>query len=502
MRTLRLSRAALVALTVLVTLATAVPAQPVDARKPLRKIEPRFMTSYRIGRVFTPNTDILSRSGYAAWMIDEALGATTTLPRLGSAFLQAERKEGLNARYFVAHAMLETGWGTSAIARLKHNLFGYGAYDRDPWRYAARFRTYKQGILAVAEKIRDRYLSPTGRWWYGFTTLRGVNRYYASDVHWADKIAVLANELDRLVVTLKERRLRFGRPAFTDTPIARTKVKIEVPWKARKGAVLPAAIRFRVRWTPIALVESSEKGPGRAPAPRWTFATRTNRPGHVVRLALRAPTLPGIWRVDIEARDSDGHALPKTDNPRVRSITVRVAASREATIGLAAGSDGMLAATVRNIGRAPIGAAQDGTATAIEAWALPLDPTRAAYRLAGAPLKASIGAGRSRVVRFAAPSVPSVVVVRMAGDPAAIGRSTPVAALVTRSAGGKPLVRGLAVASQRDDALLRRKPKPGRIALARAGEPGSVSAEVVGGARPRTWGRPWPPWKAPPDGHG
>ena len=484
MRTLRLSRAAVVALTVLVTLATAVPASPVDARKPLRKIEPRFMTSYRIGRVFTPNTDILSRSGYAAWMIDEALGATTSLPRLGSAFMEAERKQGLNARYFVAHAMLESGRGTSAIARLKHNLFGYGAYDRDPWRYAVRFRTYRKGILAVAEKIRERYLSPTGRWWYGFTTLRGVNRYYASDVHWADKIAVLANQLDRQVVTLKERRLRFGRPAFADTPVARTKVKIEVPWKARKGAVLPAAIRFRVRWTPIALVEASAGGPRRVAAPRWTFATRTNRPGHVVRLALRAPSQPGVWRVDIEARDSDGRALPKTDNPRIRSITVRVAASREATIGIAAGRDGTLAATVRNVGRKRIDAVRNGTATTVEAWAFPLDPKRDAYRLGAAPLGTSIAADRARVVRFPAPIAPAVVVVRLAGDPAAIGRNTPVAALVGRSGGGKPVVSALGVASRRDDALLRRKPKQGRISLSQAAEPGSAAASVVGGAPP------------------
>lgn len=502
MRTPRPMRAAVVALTLLVALAAAVPVAPMDARSPLRKIEPRYMTPYRIGRLFTPNTDILSRSGYAAWMIDEVLKATTPLPRLGSAFMEAERKEGLNARYFVAHAMLESGWGTSDIARLKHNLFGYGAYDRDPWRYATRFRTYRKGILAVAAKIRDRYLSPTGRWWYGFTTLRGVNRYYASDVHWADKIAVLANQLDALVVTLKERRLRFGKPSFVDTPIARSRITLRVPWTARRGAVLPAAIRFRVRWTPVALVEGSAGGPRRAPVTRWKLVSRSGASGHVVRLALRAPTQPGIWRVDIEARDSDGRALPATDRPRIRSLTVRVAAPQEATVGLSLGRDGRLAATIRNVGRRAIEASRGGIVTMVEAWALPLDPAREAYRLTAVPLRTALAADRSRVVRFSPPSTPAVVVVRLAGNARAVGRGQPVAALVTRNARGRPVLAALPVAGPRDDALLGRTRKAGRIVLAQVAEPGTVAASVTGGSAPPEMsaavaameggpGRPW-----------
>ena len=125
------------------------------ARSPLKKIEPRRTVPYRVGRAFTPNTDVLSVSGYAAWMIDEALGATTPLPQLGAAFMRAERQEGINARYFVAHAMLESGWGTSAIARYKRNLFGYNAYDRDPWKHARRFSSHARGVATVAEILRD-----------------------------------------------------------------------------------------------------------------------------------------------------------------------------------------------------------------------------------------------------------------------------------------------------------------------------------------------------------
>jgi len=173
----RVALGALALLTMLTVVA------PVEARSPLKKIEPRRTVPYRVGRAFTPNTDVLSVSGYAAWMIDEALGATTALPQLGAAFMRAEREEGINARYFVAHAMLESGWGSSAIARLKRNLFGYNAYDRDPWKHARRFSSHARGVATVAAILRESYLTPGGHRWYGFTTLRGINRYYASDVH-------------------------------------------------------------------------------------------------------------------------------------------------------------------------------------------------------------------------------------------------------------------------------------------------------------------------------
>lgn len=237
-------RVALGALALLTTLAVVA---PVEARSPGGKIEPRRVLPYRVGGVFRPDTNVLSVSGYAAWMIDEVLGSTTSLPRLGAAFLRAEREQGINARYFVAHAMLESGWGSSDLARLKRNLFGYNAYDRDPWRYATRFPSHAKGVDAVAEILRESYLTPGGRWWYRFTTARAINRYYASDPRWADKVANLANIIDALVVTLRERWVRFRRPTLVEQPVVGSPAVLEVPWRAKPGAQLPAALRFAVR---------------------------------------------------------------------------------------------------------------------------------------------------------------------------------------------------------------------------------------------------------------
>jgi hypothetical protein len=93
-------------------------------------------------------------------------------------------------------------------------------------------------------------------------------------------------------------------------------------------------------------------------------------------------------------------------------------------------------------------------------------------------------------------------VVRLAGNTRAVGRGQPVAALVTHDARGRPVLGALPVAGPRDDALLERSRKPGRIALAQVDEPGTVAASVTGGSAPPEMdsavaamedapGRPW-----------
>lgn len=471
-------RATPAALAVLLAIASAAGPAAADSRP--GKTFPTRQEDYRVGRPFTPNTDVLSASGYAAWMIDEVLGATTPLPRVGAAFLRAERDEGLNARYFVAHALLESGWGTSGIARLKRNLFGYNAFDRDPWKHAARFRTYDQGILAVAERIRDGYLTPGGRFFMRFTTLRAMNVHYASDVRWADKIAHIANVVDRLVVTLRERGLRFAGPALRGAPHAGARVSVDLPWTSR-GRGLPAALRFAVRWTPVSLVEAAAgaAAPSALPATGWTLVRRTDRPGRTVRLAVRAPAIAGTWRLDLEARDSDGRLLPATDRPAIRSLVVRVAAAHEVDLDLGTARDGRLAVTVTNVGSGPLPGSRGDAAIMVEAWALPLDPALPAHRLGARPLGAALRSGASRVVRFAAPRDPAVVVVRVTGDRALVGRSASRAALVERVRDRRVQLTLLPVGSPRDDALLGRTPAAARVVLDAHEAPGTVRAAVA-----------------------
>ena len=497
----------------------------------VRKAEPRRVVEYRPNRPVTHDTDLVSQSGYAAWMIDELLLATTPLPRLGAAFTWAERDTGINARYLVAHAILETGWGTSWIAQQKHNLFGHHAYDRDPLRYATRFPTYAAGIAAVSKEIRAAYLSPNGRWWRGFPTLRGVNRFYASDVLWADKVAVLANSIDWMIVTLRERGLHFAWPRIAKpvsgaavaagpavaagsavaagaTVAAGSSIAVEIPWTSRTLG-LPAAIRFAVRWMPVALAEGGATALAGPAASTWTLVGRGARAGHVVRLSVATPTVPGSWRLEIEARDSDGLPLPATDAPPIRPLQLRVAAATETTISVglgvappvadAGGASSAefavtpvfelqaveLVATIRNVGRTTIPAiAQDGTPTLLEAWSLPLAADGDAVRLGGAALPADLAPGGQVALRFPRPVWAAVVVLRLAGDPAAIGRSVPATVLFDPSATGGAMLSQLNVPDLRDAQLVpsvpRRASAPATAPVPVATGPSAATAPVVG----------------------
>ncbi len=143
--------------------------------------------NHHVGRPITLDTNLRSRSGLSAWAIDEYLAANTPLPPLGTAFVAAERKYRVNARFLLAAALHESGWGRSYISRVKHNLFGLNAYDRDPLRYASSHATYAASIKATAKFIATSYLTPGGRWWGGRPTLRSMQRYWSSSGRWGKR---------------------------------------------------------------------------------------------------------------------------------------------------------------------------------------------------------------------------------------------------------------------------------------------------------------------------
>lgn len=142
------------------------------------------------GPIFTEDTDLTLPSGESAQTIDGFL-AGTDLAGLGSAYMQAEKSYGVSARYLVAHSIEESGWGTSAIAQQKHNLFGYGADDSNPFGDAVSFPSFTACILYVAQVVRQNYLTPGAAYYHG-PTLRGMNVDYASDPFWASQIAAIA----------------------------------------------------------------------------------------------------------------------------------------------------------------------------------------------------------------------------------------------------------------------------------------------------------------------
>ncbi|MBR3162592.1 MAG: G5 domain-containing protein [Clostridia bacterium] len=114
------------------------------------------------------------------------------------AFFNAEQKYNVNGLFIAAIGINESAWGTSNIASTKKNLFGYGAYDRDPYNSSYTFETYEDGIDLVTKVMAKYYLNPAGTKIYGDEmasgkyyngpTIAAVNMRYASDTDWAKKV--------------------------------------------------------------------------------------------------------------------------------------------------------------------------------------------------------------------------------------------------------------------------------------------------------------------------
>lgn len=102
-------------------------------------------------------------------------------------FYNIEQKYNINGIFVAAIGIHESAWGTSRIAQDKNNLFGYKAYDRDPYNSAQKFVTYEECINTVAEALKNNYLTTTGSFYNG-PTLEGVNTRYASDKEWHKKV--------------------------------------------------------------------------------------------------------------------------------------------------------------------------------------------------------------------------------------------------------------------------------------------------------------------------
>ncbi|WP_142303690.1 SH3 domain-containing protein [Neobacillus soli] len=134
----------------------------------------------------------------------QSTGKISILTGKGQAFIDAGQKYGVNGLYLAAHAIHESGFGTSAISIAKNNLFGFGAYDAAPFISAYRFGSVEICIDYIAREIKATYLNPAN-WKYrgaylGFSTKtltntridansEGMNFYYASDVNWGKAIA-------------------------------------------------------------------------------------------------------------------------------------------------------------------------------------------------------------------------------------------------------------------------------------------------------------------------
>lgn len=107
-------------------------------------------------------------------------------PFIGNAqvFITAGQETGYSPLYIFAHAAIESGWGSSYLARTRSNYFGIGAYDSDPDAAYYFDEGFASGIIAGAHWIDDHYYKQ------GATTLSMMQAYgYASNPEWPYAIA-------------------------------------------------------------------------------------------------------------------------------------------------------------------------------------------------------------------------------------------------------------------------------------------------------------------------
>ena len=150
-----------------------------------------------------PNMDLTKPSGltledYKQILSNNSLDTFKIIEDNAENFYNAEQKYGINGIFLASIAIHESAWGTSAIARDKKNLFGFGAYDRDPYQMANTFEDYSKGIDEVAKYLVKNYLNKSGTTiydgeiatgiYYNEPTLAGVNTKYCTDKDWATKL--------------------------------------------------------------------------------------------------------------------------------------------------------------------------------------------------------------------------------------------------------------------------------------------------------------------------
>ena len=113
-------------------------------------------------------------------------------------FYYIEQQYKINGIFVASIGIHESAWGTSKLAKDKNNLFGYGAYDSNPYNGAYNFSSYSESIDLLARVLVKYYINPKGTAIYGNekavgtyyngATLQGVNTRYASDKQWANKL--------------------------------------------------------------------------------------------------------------------------------------------------------------------------------------------------------------------------------------------------------------------------------------------------------------------------
>ena len=133
------------------------------------------------------------------------ISSTSVMQNLGYAFMNGQVKYDMNALLLYSLAILESGSGTSNIAKSKFNLFGWGAIDTSPGQSASEYvhpaqsvdQQMKHNLEAYTHVSSSSAVGNHFRGAYFGNKANGFNLMYASDPYWGMKVAGIAFTIDK-----------------------------------------------------------------------------------------------------------------------------------------------------------------------------------------------------------------------------------------------------------------------------------------------------------------
>lgn len=129
---------------------------------------------------FNEDSSVMCFSGLSAEQIEGMLDNYPGLDGLGEAIYNVEQENGVNAYYTLAVASLESGYGTTSLARNKNNLFGM---------INCTFKSRQSCVAYFGELMID-YRDN-----HDITmTPNGINPRYCTSDEWAYKVTELMNQ--------------------------------------------------------------------------------------------------------------------------------------------------------------------------------------------------------------------------------------------------------------------------------------------------------------------
>lgn len=144
---------------------------------------------------FFNQLSLRTKTNYTAEQLDEFVAhnrPNSPLVGMGDVFIEAQNKFNVNGLYLLAHAVHESSWGLSEIAKDKNNLYGLNATDDNPYGNAYEFKSLEANIMYAAKFVSESYLTPGNFRYHGDflgNKAEGMNVMYASDPYWGQKIA-------------------------------------------------------------------------------------------------------------------------------------------------------------------------------------------------------------------------------------------------------------------------------------------------------------------------